>query len=277
MIAFVHINKTAGTTLKHILRQSFGAGHCDVRVWPHQSKEEREAGHRVICARDVLRTTKVYSGLQSIAGHLVTSYSDLHTIPGLKYYTFLREPLIRTASHYQFMKKNMKDIEPVEEWIKKDLYRNVQVRKIAGEENANLAIQIIKEYYGFVGLQERFNESLLLMSHWLKDERFDVRYKSRNVARSTKVSNELLENPTTRQLIEDANVEDLKLYRFVLNELYPAQQEAYGQSLSGDLRIFESSDFTEHKSEPVRSKLNRKLYKWFLPLISRGIIPDSGN
>jgi hypothetical protein len=31
MDAFVHIEKTAGRTIKAILQRSFGSGHCDIR------------------------------------------------------------------------------------------------------------------------------------------------------------------------------------------------------------------------------------------------------
>ena len=33
LLVFVHINKTAGTTLRYILRSSYGARHCDVEPW----------------------------------------------------------------------------------------------------------------------------------------------------------------------------------------------------------------------------------------------------
>ena len=33
LLVFVHINKTAGTTLRFILRSSYGARHCDVEPW----------------------------------------------------------------------------------------------------------------------------------------------------------------------------------------------------------------------------------------------------
>jgi hypothetical protein len=33
LLVFVHINKTAGTTLRYILRSSYGSRHCDVEPW----------------------------------------------------------------------------------------------------------------------------------------------------------------------------------------------------------------------------------------------------
>ena len=33
VLVFIHINKTAGTTLRYILRSSYGTRHCDVEPW----------------------------------------------------------------------------------------------------------------------------------------------------------------------------------------------------------------------------------------------------
>jgi len=270
MIAFVHINKTAGTNLKYILRRSFGGKHCDARVWPQQKREEREEGKRVLTAEDVRKTKWVYPGLKSLAGHNITSYSDLHTVPGLKFYTFLREPISRAISHYEFQKKFNPDIEPIDEWIRKAHYRNVQCMKICGEENAEKAIEVIRSQYGFVGLQQRYDESLLLLKKWINDPAFDPRHMSHNVAAKKKDGTSPLDDPATKALLEEANAEDTKLYQYVLNEVYPAQVKAYGKTLAADLAAFEKENHAFKKLKSNRGKIQRGLYWLFLPLISRG-------
>lgn len=271
MIAFVHINKTAGTNLKYILRRSFGGKHCDARVWPQQPRSEREGGKRVLTALDVRRTMRwVYPGLKSLAGHNITSYSDLHTIEGLKFYTFLREPISRTISHYLFQKKFDPNIEPFQEWIQKSHYRNVQCVKIAGEENAEKAIDIIKKQYGFVGLQQSYDESLLLLKKWMNDPDFDPRHKSHNVAPKDKKAASIFDGPAIKKLLEEANAEDMKLYNYVVNEVYPAQKNAYGDSLQADLEAFEKENKKFNKLKSNRGKIQRGLYWLFLPLISKG-------
>jgi hypothetical protein len=270
MIAFVHINKTSGTNLKYLLRRSFGGRHCDVRIWPHQSKSDREIKKKVLTAKDLHNSRWVYPRLRSIAGHNVTSHSDLSTVEDLRFYTFLREPVSRTASHYQFMLRHDRNIEPFEEWIKKPHYRNVQVRKIAGEENTEKAIEIIKKDFGFVGLSESYDESLLLLKKWVNDPSLDVRYKSLNVAARTGKASSLLSDPETRRLMEEANQEDLKLYDFVIKEVYPLQVEAYGKSLEQDLQKFNEANKVFKKRKSNRGKIQRGLYWLFLPMISRG-------
>lgn len=270
MIAFVHINKTAGTNLKYLLRRSFGGKHCDVRIWPPQSKSDREREKKVLTAQDLHNSRWIYPKLKSIAGHNVTSYGDLRNVEGLRFYTFLREPLARTASHYQFMLRHDPNLEPFEEWIKKPHYRNVQVSKIAGEENAERAIEIIKRDFGFVGLSESYDESILLLKKWANEPALDVHYKSLNVAAKTRKASSLLSDPATRKLLEEANLEDLKLYDFVIKEIYPLQVEAYGISLEKDLQKFVEENKIFKKRKSNRGKIQRALYWLFLPWISRG-------
>jgi hypothetical protein len=217
----------------------------------------------------------LYPRLRSIAGHLVTSYSDIQHWEGIRFYTFLREPLARTASHYQFMKKNRKNLETVHEWLHTGLYRNVQTQKIAGEASADKAIEILHDKYGFVGLQEHFDESLVLMKQWVADPDFDIRYESKNVASSKKISRSLLDTPEYRAALEEANQEDLKLYAYVKEEWFPKQKRRYSGDFEADLRALEESKSTHRFRESLSSKIRRRTYKTFLPFWSRGKTMDS--
>ncbi len=61
MIIFVHIPKTAGTTFRYILRNSFGLSHCDTT---HTRRKLFDLG-QLNAAR------KMFPGLKSIGGHNV--------------------------------------------------------------------------------------------------------------------------------------------------------------------------------------------------------------
>ena len=270
MIGFIHINKNAGSTLKYILRRSFKGGHCDARIWPKQEKDEREIEKRVLTARDVTRTKFVNPWLQSVSGHLVTGYSDLDQVKGMRLYTFLRDPVERTASHYQFFKRHIPDVMPFEEWIKNPHYRNVQARKIAGKDDGELAIKILTEKVSFVGMQEHFDESLVLMRKWIGSKAFDPHYKPRNVSKTKAVANELTSNPKTLELLQESNQEDIKLYKYAKEVVFPQQLADYGPDFQADLARFleENKQFTKDKSKA--GKVSRGLYWLFLPLISKG-------
>lgn len=269
MIAFIHINKTAGTTLKYLLRRSFGAGHCDVRIHPKNKGEEGDINKRVLTLDDLKRTKIINPWLKSISGHLVTGYSDIKQMNGIRFYTFLRDPIERTLSHYEYSKRHHSNLEPLDEWLKKPHHRNVQTRKLVGTEDGGLGIEMLKKHVGFVGLQERFDESLLLMKHWVDDTKFDPRHVAMNVAAHQK--NQSVEvDERAMSLLEDANREDNKVFEFALHEIFPKQLEDYGKNFESDLTDFrrQNQSFTKKKSK--KGKVMRGIYWTLLPWISKG-------
>jgi len=96
LLAFVHIEKTAGETIKWILRSTYGLNHCDVTasdvfkpLYPYQ----------------LARIGQIYPHMESIAGHPVTPYMHLEEASRLpiQYFTFLREPVKQCASYFQYL------------------------------------------------------------------------------------------------------------------------------------------------------------------------------
>lgn len=233
LLVFVHINKTAGTTLRFILRSSYGARHCDVEPW-HGAWTDPP-----FSTPDLKRVRKLYPRLASIAGHRVSGYVDLEE-PGtdFRYLTFLREPVALCASRFQYQldyrkKQNLE----FEAWIEKDWVRNAQTQRIGGTTDARDAIGVIHRKAMFVGLTERFDESVVLLQA-LRAPDLDIAYAPENVAKKSEVAKRLLADPGTRRMIVDANEADLELYEHVVREVYPAQQAAYGDSLAGSVASF---------------------------------------
>ena len=233
LLVFVHINKTAGTTLRFILRSSYGARHCDVEPW-HGAWTDPP-----FSTADLKRVRKLYPRLASIAGHRVSGYVDLEE-PGtdFRYLTFLREPVALCASRFQYQldyrkKQNLE----FEAWIEKDWVRNAQTQRIGGTTDARAAIDVIHRKAMFVGLTERFDESVVLLQA-LRAPDLDIAYAPENVAKKSDVAKRLLADPGTRRMIEEANEADLELYDHVVREVYPVQQAAYGDSLAGSVASF---------------------------------------
>ena len=233
LLVFVHINKTAGTTLRYILRSSYGARHCDVEPW-HAAWSDPP-----FSTADLRRVRKLYPRLASIAGHRITGYVDLEEAgTDLRYMTFLREPVALCASRFQYQldyrkKKNL----VFEEWIEKDWVRNSQTQLIGGTTDPAHATSVIDRKEMFVGLTERFDESIVMLRE-LRAPDLQIGYRPVNVAKSSGVAKRLLSDPRTRQLIVDANQADLELYDHVMREVYPAQERAYGTSLSRSVDSF---------------------------------------
>jgi Galactose-3-O-sulfotransferase len=233
LLVFVHINKTAGTTLRFILRSSYGARHCDVEPW-HGAWTDPP-----FSTADLGRVRKLYPRLASIAGHRITGYIDLEeTGTDFRYLTFLREPVALCASRFQYQLEYRKKKNLVfEEWIEKDWVRDSQTQLIGGTTDPDDAISVMDRKRMFVGLTERFDESIVLLQA-LRAPDLDIAYRPVNVAKSSGVAKRLLADSRTRQLIVDANQADLELYEHVLREIYPAQQRAYGNSLSESVAAF---------------------------------------
>jgi hypothetical protein len=226
MLVFVHINKTAGSTMRYILRSSYGSRHCDVEPW--QGTEDGEP----FAADDLRRLRKIYRRLSSIAGHRITGYVDLPDDgDALRYFTFLRDPLRMCASRFQYhIDHRGKKGLVFDEWIERDWLRNAQTKRIAGVESAAEAIRIIERKEMFVGLTEQFDESIVLLKGLRADD-LDIDYRPVNVARRNTIAQGLLADERKRAALADANREDLALYAYVTNELYPSYRRAFGPTL----------------------------------------------
>jgi hypothetical protein len=231
LLAYVHVMKTGGQTMCDILRQSFPGRHCDL-----QARGAATAG-------DLRFARKFYPRLRSIAGHGVVPLGDLDSAcDSIRYFLFLRDPVERCVSHYQY-RRNKDETADFESWLAR--YANYQARFLCrsrGDDergprivDAGRAIEVIERHVGFVGLQERFDESLVLLRRWVADARFDIAYRSRNVASSNEVRKQILGDPRTVEMIRAHHVEDEKLYRHVRDVVYPRQVAQYGSPLAADV------------------------------------------
>ncbi len=237
MLGFIHIRKTAGSTIDMILRQSFGAKHLRVRLGKHRSADP------VAGAADLRRCRWIYWHLEALSGHGIVPYSDLSSLfPTLRYFTFLRDPLARCASDYQFRVTRGDLRQPFRTWVHSDLAANQQTRKIAGVSDAGAAIEILRKQIGFVGLVEKFDESLVLWRHWAASQLLDIRCCPKNVARDNTLKRQLLSDSRTRAWLQEANREDMRLYEYVVKEVFPRAVAAYGPSLARDVRQHQANN-----------------------------------
>ena len=250
VIAFAHIPKTGGTTMNSILRQNYGVNHFD-----------RPGIERPLTAQDIGRIHWVFPGLKSLAGHPIRPNIDLGGGAfGLRFFTLLRNPIERMISAFKFGLRQRKfqglDSDDLLVDFEDRLARqsNKHCRFLAGCECAEAAIEIINRRIGFVGLLERFDESLVLFRRWVDDAKLDIRYgRPKNTAsreeerrrvdenelqRVDAIDRRLREEPRFSRLIHEANQQDQKLYDYVAGERYPAQCDAYGLDLDGDVQEF---------------------------------------
>ncbi len=225
MIAFTHIEKTAGNTITGILRRSFGPRHCDARIWRRKPEESLPSVSRF----DLRCSRWVYWNLHSAAGHLMSPYGLRDD--SIWFFTFLREPIMRCVSHYQFQVREMGCTLPFDRWISNPGYHNLQTRRLAGSNNLDTAIECVEKRMGFVGLVDRFDESLVMLQHQCPQAGLDARYRPTNVASDNSIKNQLLSDSRAMRALKAANESDVALYRYVRSEIFPRQLRRFGTGL----------------------------------------------
>lgn len=256
VLAHAHIMKTAGQTICDILRQSFPGQHCDL-----------QGGH-VATAADLRLAERFYPRLKSIASHCVVPAGDLVAVGDwFRFFTFLRDPVRRCASHYQFVCRRTKSPANFDTWLEKNA--NYQTRFLAREANADRAIEVLDRRVGFVGLVERFNESLVLLRRWSQEPALDIHYRSRNMAKDNRIKQQLLADPKIVARIREHNAEDYKLYRYACQVVYPRQVGQYGPLLEADLAELESSLPAARKASIARTLASAKRNLFYKPVARR--------
>lgn len=230
MLAHVHVMKTGGQTVCDILRQSFPGNHCDLQ------------SSNLATPRDLEIALRYYPQMKSISGHGVRPLAGLEEVcDSLRYFAFLRDPVSRCVSHYQFLRRKNALTADFRSWITG--FANYQTRFLTGSPTskgqrvctAEQAIDVLEERVGFVGLLEKFNESLVLLRAWSQEESLDIRYRARNIATDNRIKQELLADPDAMALIHECHEEDQKLYRYAVDVMYARQVDQFQGSLDVDV------------------------------------------
>ena len=223
LIIFVHIPKTAGTSLRVIIERNFDRQviftidgrnpQKSIKQFNQLSQEEK-------------------SSFSLVQGH--GEFGALRNLPHrqIKYITFVRDPVERVLSYYSYILSDAfrrPQAEIAEGMSLKDYMlsrsdwqvNNHQTRMIAGnvgpeygacnEEVLERAKNNIINYFHFVGLAEQFDRSILAMSKSLGWR--TPFYKSLN--RTNKRINQETIDEDVKDLIRNENRFDLQLYDFV--------------------------------------------------------------
>lgn len=235
LLAFVHIEKAAGTSTHRVLKRWFGTRYCVIERWRLRDD--------LFSARDLRWLQVIYPRLVAVGGHWIKPYGDLEEAcpGGVRWWTLLRDPVRRCASHYQHQVQRMGLKESFEQWIQRPKYRNFQTRKLVGGEDAAAAIRLLEERFLFVGLAERFDESLLMLRKRIGLQERPLVAERENVSWGEAIKNTLLSDTELRRILEEANAVDREVYEHVRREIYPKEQAEYGADLEADLTALRSS------------------------------------
>jgi hypothetical protein len=158
----------------------------------------------------------------------------------------LRSPAERAAAHYNFQIVKMGKRLTFEQWIAEPRYRNRQTQYLVGSENADDAIELLRNEFLFVGLTHRLDETLVLLRRAIGEPSMRLEYpryentrfgwiqrllladRMYKAAPNSDLARQILSDPRLRSLAEEANQADQRLFDFVDRELFPNQIIAYG-------------------------------------------------
>ena len=214
-LIFLHIPKTAGTTLNRIIEWQYSP-LAIFTMDPHRIRATAERFKRLPEARR--------RRLQVVRGHLF--YGIHEFLPqGATYITMLREPVARLLSSYYFVLR--RPLNPLHRKLKKERLgvedcirlfpdrNNTQCRFISGvkdtaiadERLLDMAKENLTKSFSVVGICERFEESLILISKtfgWAISA-----YENHKVAKTRPMV-----EPKLVDIVSEHNRLDVELYEF---------------------------------------------------------------
>lgn len=258
MIIFTHIPKTAGTTLKYILRKNFGARHID------SAKVKKP----VYSASDLKFARKIFHHPEAISGHNLVDPAANINEPGAKIITVLRDPVTRCASHYQdeVLRGNLK--LSFEDWISDEQHQNLSVKIIAGSDDLEKAKRLLRETYRWVGITENFQDSLKLLKLQV-DPALDLHYRRMITASSNKIKTQLLNDPASMMLLKRHNQLDRELYDYAVREIFQPAIDNNREAMAGIILPEEKISKRTHFKYKRSVGYNKFIYRQLIKLLRK--------
>jgi hypothetical protein len=231
-VIFLHIGKTAGTTLRRVLQRQFPRAR--VLIVPPAGASARGVNGRPASPREQSLEAFARIPLEQrrdarlIMGHTIFGVHDLVPRPST-YITMLRDPMRLVPSQYRYIKHNTRHRlhetvvskgMTLEDYVVSGVSintNNSQTRALAGDTATPFgstgamldeARAHLVDRFAFVGITELFDESLVRLQDvfgWSP-----LHYVAANVTLQPTSANEI--GPAARRRIEELNQLDLELY-----------------------------------------------------------------
>jgi hypothetical protein len=171
-LLFVHIPKTAGTTLIHLLERNYGAAYQHGGLQKGEDRLPDESEYPEIAQK--------LANKAGFGAHMPYGLHSALNRPYI-YMSFLREPLARTVSHYNFLIRNRPDLasQSIIQFFREGnpSRREMQTRFLAGrdamtkseigEAELEAAKATLRDHIELLGIVERFDESILYIQQKL--------------------------------------------------------------------------------------------------------------
>lgn len=257
MICFIHIEKTAGTTLDHIFINNFifYFGLESYCYWTNQKGS-------YFSAAEFEKLVKLFAFIKGVGGHSLRNWLNYEANDDIYYVTFLRDPIQRYISHYMHQKYKMGIKWEIDKFIEDNRFNDYMTHRFSEDGDLNKAKENLKKI-DFVGFQEDFDVSLLLLRHFMGMSELCINYESKNVNKygddEVKV---MLEEPRIKNAIMKNNEKDIELYDFARREILQKMINNYPYNLSEQLKDF--CDANVKYRFPRRRQILQKVTKIML-------------
>lgn len=217
LVVFVHIRKTAGYTMRHILHRQYRRRQIR-QIENYFAKPEASVASTNTLAGEPP------PGLRLLHGHFLL-WPDVPWPEGTRFFTLIRDPVERVISQYFWSASKQETRLPKMRSVLAAgrIPDNLQTRVLAGSDppfgettEAMLEQALANlERFAAVGVTEWFDESLLLFTHAF--EWHPLLYRRANVTEKRKRREEIPSK--VLRLIERQNALDLELHRYARQRL----------------------------------------------------------
>lgn len=227
---YLHIPKTGGTTLSHILRKQYESN----KIYDHgYLKGEKKDFNQLL--------EEEKKNIKAVCGHFSYGVHQFFPQPS-RYFTMLRDPVDRVISSYYFLKNfkgkgyELVKTMTLEQFVEKHPEaHNLQTLMLSGlslERNIEKAKDHLRKF-PVIGITERFNESVFLIKKEFNWQ--DIDYQRLNITKNRLLKQEI--SDTTIRLIERHNLLDIELYHLA-QQLFYQKLNALSGAEQGQLKQY---------------------------------------
>ena len=266
-VIFLHIPKTAGTTMRKIFEKLYGVEYVNSHLYNYDEQPLPDLIKDVkSLPENEKRKIKVLNGHAAYGMHNLLPQQSV-------YITFFRDPSERAISDYYHMERSAKhrsrigakDDITLEEFIKNGKTENMGVSYLASDDavpvdinegNKDALLARAKEHLRkieLIGIAEEFDKSIILMKRRLgwAMPLYIVRNKGGNRPPSSSISPELI------SLIKEKNSLDFDLYSYA-RSLFSERIKKEGAGFYFDLFVFKIVNRMYYYKEKIKGRLVKK-------------------